>query len=863
VLSEGSILDGLRIMGHVAANRFGDLHAAVADADAGRKFFVQKIAASFVPTPEWEEALRATTARAASQEAPVFLRVRAPSDGALWVAWEDLDGPNLSDIIGPGGSDNMAKLAWFKRLLEAIARSLQGAAESGVPPHEISLAPEHVQIAFQGAAPPLRELQYTSTEQWPAFEVRLLPLCLDYLTADFLLAENVVLSAEHLRRWLETPLPVRYAALIYGLLTRACSVQGCPPAQFRPVILGTGGNRLNAALRAMFSGKIETVQLSNPRALTDPLALLGEFIPTTAAAPPNAPALRSAAARDGTVALEWTDVRQEENFVVEREGGDGQWKEIAVVPKDTIAYEHRDAGLGSWRYRIVATNAAGRSKPSNAVAVTVRAPDALSITSLDALVQGSARVQLAWRASGAAASRFELQRKRTGTDAWRTIAEPNGSGTSHADTSFARGGTYDYRIRILEPAQSEWFAREGVSTPRGGGLPRAALVAAPLILAGGAAAYFLTRPEPAVIVPPTAAPTPASAPVTAPDPQLAQRFTALIESEASIGGLGKLIGDIESAPLSAADQSALLAAARSKLAAAFAPELDRLWIVATPAELPPILASLRQAPLTDAERGEALRAFAARADPPLQTARNRIAGSAALAAAFTTGEQLWALLDAVTKENADVGKTLGEKANALGIFERLADLLEADGRARDAQTHYKHAIALGSATAPAKLAELYRVLQVPDLPARRTLYDLGIARGDPKAMARLAAFDDGMRLTPAEKTDFLARAEAALARLPDDMEAVWLLGEVHYARRAVPESMDDPHIQRALPFFERARGTIPAVYGRWIYLFQTVNPNAPQSAEALRIVQAPNSPVRWMLTKRALAQQHGQAALTP
>lgn len=73
-----------------------------------------------------------------------------------------------------------------------------------------------------------------------------------------------------------------------------------------------------------------------------------------------------------TVQLAWRDhATNEAGFIIERAAADGAFATLAVVGPDVETYRDATAVTGTrYRYRILAFNAAGRSAPSNTVAIT-------------------------------------------------------------------------------------------------------------------------------------------------------------------------------------------------------------------------------------------------------------------------------------------------------------------------------------------------------------------------------------------------------------------------------------------------------------------------------------------------------------
>lgn len=94
-------------------------------------------------------------------------------------------------------------------------------------------------------------------------------------------------------------------------------------------------------------------------------------------AAPKAPvapsALGAAPIAGGMAHLTWSDnSADEDNFVIERKDGVGEFAEITTTEFDVAQYHDAQAGVGAHAYRVAAENAGGRSGYSNEVMVELK-----------------------------------------------------------------------------------------------------------------------------------------------------------------------------------------------------------------------------------------------------------------------------------------------------------------------------------------------------------------------------------------------------------------------------------------------------------------------------------------------------------
>jgi FtsP/CotA-like multicopper oxidase with cupredoxin domain len=157
------------------------------------------------------------------------------------------------------------------------------------------------------------------------------------------------------------------------------------------------------------SGKVYEYQVAATNA-AGTSAFAGPVTVDLTGAPPTAPTNLTADILAATqVGLAWTDnATNETGYVVERSATAGAFVQIATLPADTVTYvDATVAASNTYSYRVIATNGAGPSGPSNVVSVSVTVPPAP--TNLSAANITRTGFTLNWQYSATAPGGFEVQ----------------------------------------------------------------------------------------------------------------------------------------------------------------------------------------------------------------------------------------------------------------------------------------------------------------------------------------------------------------------------------------------------------------------------------------------------------------------
>ncbi len=167
-------------------------------------------------------------------------------------------------------------------------------------------------------------------------------------------------------------------------------------------------------------------------------------------APPAAPTgLTAAAPSTAAVALAWVDAAagNETGFLVQRSADGGvTWGQVGTTTTAVTAFTDGTVVAGqTYRYRVLAVNAAGPSAPSAAatIAVPTVLPPAAPV-GLTATAASASAVTLAWSPGGTTQTGYAVDRSTDGGATFATVAHP--TATTYTDAGLAAGTTYTYRV---------------------------------------------------------------------------------------------------------------------------------------------------------------------------------------------------------------------------------------------------------------------------------------------------------------------------------------------------------------------------------------------------------------------------------
>ena len=161
---------------------------------------------------------------------------------------------------------------------------------------------------------------------------------------------------------------------------------------------------------------------------------------------PSAPSsLTANASSSSQVDLVWADVEGESGFRVERSSdGAGGWSTVGQTGPGETSWS--DGGLSqgtTYYYRVVATNVAGDSPPSNVASATTSI-DPASPTTVTAAASSPTQIDLEWT-DVPNETGYRLERS-DGSGGWTTVATTGQDVTASTDTGLTPGTTYSYRV---------------------------------------------------------------------------------------------------------------------------------------------------------------------------------------------------------------------------------------------------------------------------------------------------------------------------------------------------------------------------------------------------------------------------------
>jgi hypothetical protein len=163
-------------------------------------------------------------------------------------------------------------------------------------------------------------------------------------------------------------------------------------------------------------------------------------------APPVPTTLTATATSSTAIQLTWFDVAGEDAYRVERSAdGNVGWTVIAWQAADVVGYT--DSPLpsgGTFFYRVVATNDAGDSAPSDVASATT-VVDPASPPTVTATALSPSSIELDWSDVDAETG-FRVERSTDGGVTWTAIATTGQDVTSYTDSGLTAGSTYSYRV---------------------------------------------------------------------------------------------------------------------------------------------------------------------------------------------------------------------------------------------------------------------------------------------------------------------------------------------------------------------------------------------------------------------------------
>lgn len=220
----------------------------------------------------------------------------------------------------------------------------------------------------------------------------------------------------------------------------------------------------------------------------------------TATASSGVPAAPSALAATATgptsVTMNWTDnATNETSTRVERRLTTGAFSTVATLGANVTSF--MDTGLAantSYEYRVIMSNAAGDSSPSNVASVTTPANVPAAPTNLAATAISPSRVDLTWTDNSTTETSFRVERGAAGSGTFAPVATVAANLTSFSDTTAQAMTSYDYRV-IAVGASGDSMPSNTATVTTASGDP---------MLSGLAASLSWTEDTPALVVAPSA-----------------------------------------------------------------------------------------------------------------------------------------------------------------------------------------------------------------------------------------------------------------------------------------------------------------------------------------------------------------------
>ncbi len=175
------------------------------------------------------------------------------------------------------------------------------------------------------------------------------------------------------------------------------------------------------------------------------------------------------------VQLSWVDASNNETgFIIQRRYAGWIWGDVATTGANVTSYQDTTSiGNVTYEYRIVSTNAAGTSSPSDAILVNTAnvagsGPPATP-TNVAAIATSSTQVNLAWTDVATDETGYKIERRIAG-GTFAQIALTAANATSYADTTVAASTSYEYRIRATRSTTDGSYSTTAtVTTPAPGG----------------------------------------------------------------------------------------------------------------------------------------------------------------------------------------------------------------------------------------------------------------------------------------------------------------------------------------------------------------------------------------------------------
>jgi subtilisin-like proprotein convertase family protein/transcriptional regulator CtsR len=197
-------------------------------------------------------------------------------------------------------------------------------------------------------------------------------------------------------------------------------------------------------------------------------AYSNEAAATTLPNPPTAPsALTATAVSQTAIALRWRDnSTTETGFKLERRKGVGSYAQIATPAVNATTYSDT-TGLvvnTTYSYRVRAFNTGGNSAYSNEGTATTLPTLPAAPSTLTAVAQSPAQINLRWRDNSTNESGFKLERRK-GVGSYVQIAALIAGAITYSDaTGLVANSAYTYRVRAFNAGGNSAYSNEATAT---------------------------------------------------------------------------------------------------------------------------------------------------------------------------------------------------------------------------------------------------------------------------------------------------------------------------------------------------------------------------------------------------------------
>jgi titin len=201
--------------------------------------------------------------------------------------------------------------------------------------------------------------------------------------------------------------------------------------------------------------------------------ILNLFIAGGVSNPLAAPTNLSAIAAASSIALNWQDnTAAATAYTVERSPDNVNWT-VLTSALAANATSYTDSTVGSWYYRVKATNGTNSSGYSNTISVATipAAPSNLNAVGSSTLLA----VNLTWTDNATTETAYMVERSGNSGSTWSVLTSTLPANTqSYSDASVAPLTTYSWRVKATNASGSSGYSNTASATSPNGPPPPAA-----------------------------------------------------------------------------------------------------------------------------------------------------------------------------------------------------------------------------------------------------------------------------------------------------------------------------------------------------------------------------------------------------